>query len=83
MLMITIAMACNIGGFGAPSGGARNVIIMTYLEDMFGITMGYGQWMIYGMPFVLIMIPVALAADQLEIQAEDQGPDAGARIAQT
>lgn len=57
MLMITIAMACNIGGFGAPSGGARNVIIITYLEDMFGITIGYGQWMIYGLPFVLIMMP--------------------------
>ncbi len=58
LLMITICMACNIGGFGSPSGGARNVIIMTYLEDMFGITMGYGQWMLFGMPFVIIMIPV-------------------------
>ncbi len=58
MLMITIAMACNIGGFGAPSGGARNVIMMTYLEDMFGITMGYGQWLLFGMPFVLIMMPI-------------------------
>ncbi|MEW5925665.1 MAG: DASS family sodium-coupled anion symporter [Candidatus Zixiibacteriota bacterium] len=58
LLMITIAMACNIGGFGAPSGGARNVIIMTYLEDMFGISIGYGQWMLYGMPFVIIMMPV-------------------------
>ncbi len=58
MLMITIAMACNIGGFGAPSGGARNVIMMTYMEDMFGITMGYGQWIIYAFPFVLIMIPI-------------------------
>lgn len=58
MLMITIAMACNIGGFGAPSGGARNVIMMTYMEDMFGITMGYGQWMLYSMPFVFIMIPI-------------------------
>jgi di/tricarboxylate transporter len=37
LLMITIAMACNIGGPGAPSGGARNVIMMTYLSDMFGI----------------------------------------------
>ncbi|UCD83188.1 MAG: anion permease, partial [Desulfobacterales bacterium] len=36
MLMISIAMACNIGGPGAPSGGARNVIMMTYLNDMFG-----------------------------------------------
>ncbi len=58
LLMITIAMACNIGGFGSPSGGARNVIMMTYLEDMFGITVGYGQWILYGMPFVLIMMPV-------------------------
>jgi sodium-dependent dicarboxylate transporter 2/3/5 len=58
MLMICICMACNIGGFGAPSGGARNVIIMTYLEDMFAISMGYGEWMIYGLPFVVVMMPV-------------------------
>jgi anion transporter len=58
MMMITIAMACNIGGFGSPSGGARNVIMMTYMEDMFGISFGYGQWILYGMPFVLIMMPI-------------------------
>ncbi len=58
MLMITIAMACNIGGFGAPSGGARNVIMMTYLNDMFGFDIGYFQWMIYAMPFVFIMMPI-------------------------
>jgi solute carrier family 13 (sodium-dependent dicarboxylate transporter), member 2/3/5 len=58
MLMIAIAMACNVGGFGAPSGGARNVIMMTYLEDMFGMDIGYFQWVSYAMPFVLLMIPV-------------------------
>lgn len=58
MLMIAIAMACNIGGFGAPSGGARNVIMMTYLEDMFGFDIGYFQWVSYAMPFVLFMIPI-------------------------
>lgn len=58
MLMITIAMACNIGGFGAPSGGARNVIMMTYMEDMFGISIGYGQWILFGMPFVIVMMPI-------------------------
>lgn len=58
MLMITVAMACNIGGFGAPSGGARNVIMMTYLEDMFGMDIGYFTWITYAMPFVLIMIPL-------------------------
>ncbi len=58
MLMIAIAMACNIGGPGAPSGGARNVIMMTYLNDMFGFDIGYFQWVTYCFPFILIMIPV-------------------------
>jgi anion transporter len=58
LLMITIAMACNIGGPGAPSGGARNVIMMTYLTDMFGIDIGYFQWVTYCFPFVLVMIPI-------------------------
>ncbi len=58
LLMISIAMACNIGGPGAPSGGARNVIMMTYLSDMFGYDIGFFQWMTYCFPFVIIMIPV-------------------------
>jgi anion transporter len=58
MLMIAIAMACNIGGPGAPSGGARNVIMMTYLTDMFGFDISYFQWVTYCFPFVLVMIPL-------------------------
>ena len=58
MMMIAIAMACNIGGPGAPSGGARNVIMMTYLNDMFGMDIGYFQWVTYCFPFIIIMIPV-------------------------
>ena len=58
LLMIAIAMACNIGGPGTPSGGARNVIMMTYLNDMFGLDIGYFQWAIYCFPFVFVMIPL-------------------------
>jgi anion transporter len=57
MLMITIAMACNLGGPGAPSGGARNVIMMTYLNDMFGLDIGYFQWVTYCFPFLIVAIP--------------------------
>ncbi len=89
MLMISIAMACNIGGPGAPSGGARNVIMMTYLNDMFGMDIGYFQWIIYCAPFVLIMIPLtwltvnmrfkpqitslAPAMKQLEVEIDKMG----------
>jgi anion transporter len=58
MLMIAIAMACNLGGPGAPSGGARNVIMMTYLQDMFGIDIGFMQWVTYCLPHVIVMIPI-------------------------
>jgi anion transporter len=59
LLMISIAMACNIGGPGAPSGGARNVIMMTYLTDMFGLDIGYFQWVTYCFPFLIAMIPIS------------------------
>jgi solute carrier family 13 (sodium-dependent dicarboxylate transporter), member 2/3/5 len=62
MLMIAIAMACNIGGPGAPSGGARNVIMIAYLNDMFGFDIGYFQWVTYCFPFILVMIPVTWIA---------------------
>jgi anion transporter len=58
MLMITICMAANLGGSLAPSGAARNLIMMGYAEDMFGITIGFGQWMIYCVPFLLFFIPL-------------------------
>jgi anion transporter len=58
MLMITIAMACNLGGSLAPSGAARNVIMMSYAEDMFGVSIGFGQWMIYCVPFLFFAMPL-------------------------
>ncbi len=89
LLMISIAMACNIGGPGAPSGGARNVIMMTYLTDMFGVDVGYFQWVTYCFPFILVMIPItwfitnlrfrpkiislAPAMDQLKMEIDKMG----------
>ncbi len=58
LMMLTIAMACNIGGPGAPSGGARNVIMISYLNDMFGFDIGYLQWMTYCFPYLIVMIPL-------------------------
>lgn len=34
------------------------MIMMTYLTDMFGIDIGYFQWVTYCFPFVLVMIPI-------------------------
>lgn len=58
MLMITIAMAANLGGSLAPSGAARNIIMMSYTEEMYGISIGFGQWMIYCLPFLFFLMPI-------------------------
>jgi sodium-dependent dicarboxylate transporter 2/3/5 len=58
ILMITIAMACNLGGSLAPSGAARNIIMMSYAQEMFGVDIGFGQWMVYCVPFLFFVMPI-------------------------
>ncbi len=58
MLMITIAMACNLGGSLAPSGAARNIIMMNYTEGMYGINIGFGEWCLYCIPYLLFVAPI-------------------------
>jgi solute carrier family 13 (sodium-dependent dicarboxylate transporter), member 2/3/5 len=57
MLMMTIAMAANLGGSLAPSGAARNLIMMGYTEDMFGFSISFVQWMMYCAPFFFTSFP--------------------------
>lgn len=35
------------------------MIMMTYLADMFGLDIGYFQWITYCFPFLLVTIPAA------------------------
>lgn len=58
MLMITIAMAANLGGSLAPSGAARNIIMMGYSEEMFGLSITFTQWVVYCAPLLLWLMPI-------------------------
>ncbi len=58
LMMFSIAYGCAVGGLGTPSGGARNVIMIEYWREMFGVNIGYGQWMLYAFPIVIVMIPI-------------------------
>lgn len=58
LMMFSIAYGCAVGGLGTPSGGARNVIMIEYWREMFGVNIGYGQWMLYSFPIVIVMIPI-------------------------
>ena len=57
MMMLTLNYACNVGGPGSPAAGGRNAIMIGILAD-YGIPLTFGQWVMYGLPFV----PVAAIA---------------------
>jgi solute carrier family 13 (sodium-dependent dicarboxylate transporter), member 2/3/5 len=59
LLMMAIAMGCNLAGSLAPSGAARNIIMMNYTEQMFGIQIGFGQWCLYLVPMLFLTLPLA------------------------
>ena len=57
-LVLAIPIAANIGGIGTPIGTPPNAIALKYLNDPDGLNraIGFGQWMIAMMPFVIVMI---------------------------
>ena len=58
LLLFSVAYGASIGGLYAPSGGGRNVIILSFLDSIYGVQVGYGEWIIYTLPITLLMIPI-------------------------
>ena len=56
-LLLGIAYAASIGGLGTPIGTPPNLIFMQVYGDQFGQTPNFPQWMSWGLPVVVIMIP--------------------------
>lgn len=57
-LLLGIAYACSIGGLGTPVGTPTNLIVLGYLNDNGAGQIGFAQWMMLGIPVVLIMVPL-------------------------
>ncbi len=54
LLLLIVTWAGNIGGPGSPSAGGRNAIMLGILKD-YGVAPSYGDWVMYGLPFVPVM----------------------------
>ncbi|GAA4496330.1 SLC13 family permease [Pseudaeromonas paramecii] len=54
---LAIPLAANIGGIGTPIGTPPNAIALRYLTGEHAI--GFAEWMVFGVPFVLVMMLVA------------------------
>jgi len=58
-LLLGIAYAASIGGLGTPIGTPPNLIFMQVHLDQFGTTPSFPEWMSWGIPLVLILVPIA------------------------
>lgn len=58
-LMIACAFGPLIGGIATPAGTGANPIALSYLQDLAGIEISFLEWMRYGLPAAILMIPCA------------------------
>lgn len=58
-LPIGIAFAASIGGLGTIVGSPTNAIAVGLLDSTIGLRISFAQWSLYGMPIVLLGIPLA------------------------
>ncbi|NGZ17353.1 SLC13/DASS family transporter [Vibrio aestuarianus] len=67
---LCIPVAANIGGIGTPIGTPPNAIALKYLVGENLIT--FGEWMAFGVPFVIIMMALAWFLIGSMFKAEQQ-----------
>jgi sodium-dependent dicarboxylate transporter 2/3/5 len=58
-LLLGIAYAASIGGLGTPIGTPPNLIFMQVHLNQFGTTPSFPQWMVWGLPVVVLLVPLA------------------------
>ena len=71
-----IAFAATIGGFGTLVGSPTNAIAVGIIEQATGYRIDFLTWALFGMPLVLISIPLVLADP-------DEGPAGRSRPTST
>ncbi|WP_428675051.1 SLC13 family permease [Roseibium sp.] len=57
-LMLGVAYAATIGGMGSLIGTPPNALFAAYMAETHGIVIGFAEWMLVGLPVVIVLLPV-------------------------
>ena len=60
-LLLGVAYSASIGGVGTLIGTAPNAFMAGFMRENYGLQIGFGEWMMVGVPFVVIGITLAHA----------------------
>lgn len=59
-LLLGTAYAASVGGLGTPIGTPPNLIFMSVYGETTGSEPGFIEWMSWGLPVVVVMVPVMM-----------------------
>jgi solute carrier family 13 (sodium-dependent dicarboxylate transporter), member 2/3/5 len=57
-LLLAVAYGSTTGGMATPIGTPPNALLVAYVADIHGVSIGFGQWMLLGVPIVLVTLPI-------------------------
>lgn len=57
-LLLALAYAASIGGMGTLIGTPPNALLAGFLQESYGIHLGFAQWMLVGLPLVAVGLPL-------------------------
>ena len=57
-LLLGVAYAANIGGLATLIGTPPNALLAGFMEETYGRTLGFAQWMTLGLPLTLVALPL-------------------------
>ncbi len=56
LLLLTIAYSTGVGGLTSPLGGAMNLVIVDYLEQITGQEYMYTSWVVRFLPIMIVLV---------------------------
>ncbi|HEX7086016.1 MAG TPA: DASS family sodium-coupled anion symporter [Vicinamibacterales bacterium] len=57
-LLLAVAYGATTGGMGTLIGTPPNALLAAYMSDIYGVQIGFGQWMLLGVPVVAVTLPI-------------------------
>jgi sodium-dependent dicarboxylate transporter 2/3/5 len=57
-LLLGVAYGCNVGGMGTLIGTPPNALLAGFMSDNYGIEISFARWMLFGIPLILVCLPV-------------------------
>jgi sodium-dependent dicarboxylate transporter 2/3/5 len=74
-LLLGIAYGASIGGTATLIGTPPNAFLAGFMAEEFDVQVGFGQWMLVGVPLALVLLPLTwVVVTRLAFHVDPRGP---------